>query len=610
MTRANMSRVPATTQDGNLAPKTNPPQTSPLEKDASEQRRLNNSLKIQYLTEIQKRRIAAGTRPINGFSKLRMPLPEELTISNGLVKEDHPFYEFITKASPLTPSDFEEIVSSKSLNLKIPMHHTGAIPASEGSTHQAAWTRDMAAVGLGWQEIGDYANAALVGECLYRACSSPTQREKIQRYLEPKEDSRGHARGLWYNLDARQYVPHIKFDINEFHDLVDLKQDWGMQQLDAFGYKLLLIGKLLEKNKTSLMEIDSKHDNESTVIALSRMLSKLEFWDNLHDSGAWENKFHQARLSSIAAALSGIVAIKDFLEVSKKETGNISLKITSAKNPDYNLDSFIDEMNLAIQKTSKVLKERINPEKPVFEVPSFQDDGEQHHYDAALAFILVLSDADKIGLNGAQQAAILRSVYSLMGEVGFRRFPFDPYMGMNWTQNPLDEQRNPQGEVSNINQENYRSAEWSMFDPYLAVINYKMFKKSLDLQKETGSPTIDYDAYYRGDMHYRRFLASISPKEFKYTRQTTNGPHEVVIPKGEVQEAWWYLREQPGKRGVWIPGENYGLNWTKIAGQVASVTGYLTAKDFEYLTKANELPVSFANGGYYTPLPRQDVLLQ
>jgi DNA topoisomerase IA len=47
------------------------------------------------------------------------------------------------------------------------------------------------------------------------------------------------------------------------------------------------------------------------------MLIKLEFWDNLKDSGAWENKLHQGRLSSVAAALSGIVAIKDFLEKCK-----------------------------------------------------------------------------------------------------------------------------------------------------------------------------------------------------------------------------------------------------------------------------------------------------
>jgi hypothetical protein len=551
VTKPNGGHIPATTHHQNPLTRINPPKINLSDKAASEERRLKNSLNIRYIGEIQRRRIEANLRPHNGFNRFRVPSPEELSISNGIVNQEHPFYKFITKATPLTPSDFEEIVSSKSLNLKIPMHHTGAIPASEGSTHQAAWTRDMAAVGLGWHEIGDYANAALVGECLYRACSSPSQREKIQKYLEPRENTLAHTRGLWLPLGrANDWVPHIKFDINDVHDLVDLKQDWGMQQLDAFGYKLLLIGKLLEKNKTSLMEIDSKHDNESTVIALSRMLSKLEFWDNLHDSGAWENKFHQGRLSSLAAALSGIVAIKDFLVTYRNQNGNSPLRVNASCDPNYNLDSFINEMNQAIQKTSKVLKERINPQKPVFEVPSFQDDGEQHHYDAALAFILVLSDADKIDLNGAQQAAILRSVYSLMGEVGFRRFPFDPYMGMNWTDNPIDEIKNPQGEVSNINQKNYRSAEWSMFDPYLAVINYKMFKKSLDLQKETASPTIDYDAYYRGDMHYRRFLASISPKEFKYTRQTTNGSHEVVIPKGEVQEAWWYLREQPGKRGV------------------------------------------------------------
>jgi hypothetical protein len=46
----------------------------------------------------------------------------------------------------------------------------------------------------------------------------------------------------------------------------------------------------------------------------------------------------------------------------------------------------------------------------------------------------------------------------------------------------------------------------------------------------------------------------------------------VEIPAGEAMEHYWYSTKsaetgEPLKHGSWVPGENYRLNWTKIALQ-------------------------------------------
>jgi hypothetical protein len=568
-------------------------------------RRIKRSLSLPYIQELQTRRQKADLKPYNGFKRYRVPIPEEITISRRLAKESHPLYEFIAKPKPLSPADFEKILGDGKMNLKIPMHRTGAIPASEGLTHQSAWTRDMAAVGLGWEAIGDLDNASLVAKCLYKACSTPSQREKINRYLEPL--SKEEKRGMWMpsDQDALKWVPHVKFEINDLKELVDNKEPWGMQQLDALGYKLLLIGKLLDAGVIDLKKIDKEFDpegkSESTLVSLVKMLKNLEFWDNLGDLGAWENLVHKGRLSSVAAALSGIVAIKDFTEKYVNEHDQIPFKLNSENNPSYDLKTFIVDLDEAISKTSEVLKQRISFDRGVHEVQG------DRPYDTALAFLLVLSDADKIGLNRKQKLAVLRSVYSLMGETGFKRFNYDPYMGMNWNENKISE-FNPKGETSDINQKDYRSAEWSMFDPYLATINYKLFEDSIELNKSEGT-AIDFDSFYRADMHIRRSLAAVTPKDYSYQRKLANGDtHKVEVPKGEVQEAWFYSKTDSNHPGIWLPGENYGLNWTKVAMQQALTTGYIVSNKLERFEETqNQLPVSFSKFGYYDPLGQYDV---
>jgi hypothetical protein len=570
-----------------------------------DKRRVKRSLSIPYINELRTQRENAGLKPYNGFKYYRMPTPEEVTVSGRLAKESHPLYKFIAKPVPLKPHDFEQILDGDKINLKISMHGTGAIPASEGLTHQSAWTRDMAAVGLGWTGLGDMKNASLVAQCLYKACSTPSQREKINRYLQPL--SRDERRGMWMptDQDALKWVPHVKFAINDMKELIDNKDAWGMQQLDAFGYKLLLIGKLLEAGAIDINAIDKEMDpdekSESTVVALSRMLKNLEFWDDLGDLGAWENLVHSGRLSSVAAALSGIVSIRDYVEKYVNENDELPFKLSSEHDPNYGLKNFVEEMNDAINKTTTVLRERISFNSGVHEV---KDD---RKYDAALAFTLVLSDADKIGLNRKQKLAVLRSVYGLMGETGFKRFNYDPYMGKNWNKNPISE-FNPKGESSDPNQDNYRSAEWSMFDPYLATINYKLFEQSIKLNDSEGT-AIDFDSFYRADMHIRRTLAAVTPEDVEYERILGNGnTHKVEVPKGEVQEAWWYSQESSNEKGLWLPGENYGLNWTKVATQEALTTGYIVSNKLEEYEESNKpFPASFGKKGYYDPLNQYSI---
>jgi len=507
------------------------------------------------------------------FSNLNNPIGltpiNQINVLSSMVT-NHPLAKFITKQKPLFLEDYLSILKSGFVDLSILRKgkdnrtSLGVLEASQGNSHgDYVWTRDMAAVALGKLDIGQVEYAKKIAEKLYKAYCEPAQKNRISEVSTK------------LNIEAHKY-PHTKFKVEPVRNgdqiidykLVDYVGKWGMKQLDAYGYFLTLTAKLAQHHGFETGKID----NHETLINLSKMLIAIKYWDT-GDFGAWEFPEHHQRASSIAACISGLKAVKNYL--------------SSINHNDNELFRYLDAGITAGEKvlftqripsneeTSSGVRQALELDQSGSEFDNRTLQHQDRYKDAALLFILCLSDPNLIGTNGInepQKNSILKTVYDLMGDVGFKRFPTDEYMGMNWT---LSSEKHPgtnYPEHANNQVSNYKPAEWCLFDPYLAGYFYKKF---LD------SKGTDIESYLRADRHARRSLAQITKTNYKiYKQEYSHADHPgkgiekgfVEIPAGEAMEHYWYSTKsaetnQPLEHGSWMPGENYRLNWTKIALQ-------------------------------------------
>lgn len=510
----------------------------------------------------------------------------------------HPLGKFITKQQPLFMEDFVSALKSGFVDLHTMRSGSdnrtsfGVLEASQGPSHgDSAWTRDMAAVALGKFDIGQMEFAKKIAVKLYQAYAQQSQRQKINDLLGDNK-----------NKHQNDY-PHTKFEVQSIqadgkivdYKLVDYKRGWPMKQLDAYGYVLTLLGKLACARKINIPDLDAQAKNEdsnfycgnteSTLVALSRMLIENKYWDT-GDFGAWEYPEHPKRASSIAACISGLKWVRKYFEDSGAFTDASKAPVNVTNDQGYNIQQFKTELDEGIQAGENYLfPNRIPTHEDAVRGESAKElenggtkydcDKLHHrdrHKDAALLFILALSDPSMIGEHGigrAQEDSILRTVYELMGDVGFKRFLTDEYMGMNWTLALAKHKHTFYGEHADNQATNYKPAEWCLFDPYLAVFFYKRF---------LNSEGKDLESYLRADRHARRSLAQITKANYTFFKQGYSGgggsipEGEVKIPAGEVMEHYWYANKdlhtgQELEHGSWMAGENYRLNWTKIALQ-------------------------------------------
>ena len=529
--------------------------------------------------------------------------------------EAHPLAKFITQKKPLFAEDFISIVASNFADLanlrKLSDEKTisGVLEASQGPSHgDYVWTRDMAAVALGKLKIKQTDFAQTIAIRLLEAYVNPSQRKRIDDLIENGNN------GLWETLNANEFIPHTRFKVETIKDgekienfkLVDCDEDWGMQQLDAYGYFLQLVTKLAQEDKDfKLGQIEDglreqfaddpiykDKKPESTVVALARMLVAINYWEKA-DAGAWEYPSHKQRASSIAAVIAGLQNLKNLIQ-----TGKSSLYIGDGQAEAT--EKFVTEvLDKGINEGRKFLVKRIPDQAGAFALeldpndpatnnlnPAADNEYKIRHKerekDAALLFALTIADPELIGLTENQEQAILKTVYDLMGEVGFKRFKTDEYMGKNWT--TVKSNESDHGEHANNTTDDYKAAEWSFFDPYLSSYFYQKFLKS------DGE---DLESYLKADRHARRALAQITKTNYKFYRPEYKKGEEVVpaqeieVPAGEVTEHYWvndrdlHTGEPDGQGERWMVGENYRLNWTKIAIQEMMHYGSEASKVFK-----------------------------
>jgi hypothetical protein len=489
----------------------------------------------------------ARTQPSNWIGHVLAQTPKShraVQVYAGHNREPSNIDPIIFSRKPLKPNDFNTLNRHLQETLRIPVNDLGQVVAGNGHTHQSAWTRDAAAIGLA---MDDKDLQKKIFKALYDGYSR--QRDRINNLNHP------YGRHLWTSPDANSLIPHTKFTATD-KGLESLNHNWGHQQLDAFGYFLEGLVEVAKDGKLDLKDFDNQHPgSESTLVAMVRMLKNISYHDNF-DLGTWESHWQRGRLSSVAAVVSALVSVKEWLETSGTDA------FPRIDNANIGLDSqrFMKELNHAIEQGKEVIQDRLNADV-IQEVASEEGAGSRGD-DAALLFMLSIADPKKIGISPEQQYKILESVYRLMGPFGFRRFETDNYMSRDWIKNEHHPVNNHNGEFGHL-KDPKDAAEWCLFDPYLATVNYRLFLDSLSTNKP------DVEAYYRGDAHTRRALAHITTESFTYDRTAYHdGPgmlnSRIInnnIPQGAVLESFFKY----GDEGLYLPGENNGLNWTKAA---------------------------------------------
>lgn len=478
-----------------------------------------------------------------------------------------PLEKFIFKQNLLSPKDYQEIARELQETLKIPIHKDLAY-ASNGGTHQSVWVRDMAAIAQAKRSTGDLMEEYLAGKmmnALYAAYNSHNERQKMHGL----NGVNGQSNWAPEDGNANRTVMSTKFSVNDQGDLTDLDHPWGHQQLDAFGYFLNELTTLAKKGTFDLKAKDidarAKHgvpeNEESSLVGMVRMLKNVNYTDT-NDLGAWESHWQKGRLSSIAAVVSGLVSVKEYMQ---NKSDN---EIPKIDNPEIylNRQRFEHELDQAIAQGKELIQRRLN-EEILHEVPFIEGKQAARTADAAMLFMLSIADPEKIGISAQQEKKILESIYTLMGKLGFRRFADDNYMSKDWHVNHCDPEQNHNGEFGKLEKPE-DAAEWSMFDPYLATVNFNIFMRSVD-----NLNTPDWAAFARADQHVRRALTHVTPEHFSFDRNNCeygeDGGHQCNIITNHIKpqqvlEAHFKITDKNGNE-AYMPGENVGLNWTKAA---------------------------------------------
>lgn len=219
------------------------------------------------------------------------------------------------------------------------------------------------------------------------------------------------------------------------------QDEWANAQNDALGYSLLAIGRSCEKGATQCTR-----EYRATIDTLLRYLAAIQYWQDA-DSGHWE-EIKKVNSSSIGAVVAGLKAVQPL-------TGQAELCDT------------------LIQKGERALSEILPFES--------RTKGFERSVDAAQLFLV-----EPLGVvSRAIAATIVAQVEKhLQGERGIRRYRGDSYWGPNYRDHfqlrarTADFSRPEIMALRNGYLTPNDEAQWTLFDPVLAVYYARQFQLS------------------------------------------------------------------------------------------------------------------------------------
>ncbi len=505
-------------------------------------------------------------RSVDGLGVLPMtvglPTLSDLPLSEQLVS-GHPLEGFIRKDLPLTSHDIFQLLQHRALDLSIVGFYSGAITAAAkrdpleytgGEAQDYSrnmWARDSIIAAVALNRAGFSEKANRIVEHLWRFAGSDEHRWKILQFHWGDSEER---RALF--LEGNN-GPHIKYSVGERGELLFCDHDWGHQQLDALGamvwapYRFanqaaLKSGAYTQGPLLNLRSLDPDQGARDSILPAA---IKMFFGAGVHDTldyGPWEDIREWKRATSVGIVVAALQEAKIFHE----REGWDYLPVEYAGRQDG--AAYRQQLEEVLQNCLATLRERI-PEQ------GFARECERRPFDSALTLLLYPFDC---GLSLEQQNTILRTVYRNVGETGIRRWETDildgpdRYVGQDFFYNgdPADK-----GEFSKAG-DDFRPAEWTLFDPLLAAYFYRRFV-------ESGGH--DYQAFRYGDRHLKRALSFVTPEAHRI--HIVGKGRDYHVPAGVLPEA--YAWDSSHKR--WRPNHNSPL----IMAQAALALAFERARE-------------------------------
>jgi len=479
----------------------------------------------------------------------------------------HPFKNLITKPDTeyITTSELTEIL--RKVKFELACYDTGAMPAStnpSSSYSKFAWTRDMANKTMSMIEAGCINEAKRIVYGMASFYNLPENRELIKKYVANKSSAK-----IAYRLGHYGHVP-IRAQISSNGEMVNSNHPWAHNQLDAIGawlYVTFYLANTLSDNSHQnhdqdflknldhhLSTVNGDNSNESIFSLTFSMLHNIECWDN-YDVGPWEDVYAHKRASSVGICLAAAKQAKQHLQVNNWN----NIRISDTERFKHELQNLMHHSGLAIE--DRIPRDGI---RNAVECDEFKS-------DAALTFLLYPYNP---GLDYSQELAILRTIYGhRLGTAGITRRDKDIYVGADYPYN-ID----GQGIYANEYVQDYKAAQWAIFDPLLACFFFKKFATNLK------NGFMDSESFKLGQVHLKRSLSQVTKNSDVYLKryylkdpidykQLERESHECIyeelvkVSQFSCPEAYWYdnhfIDPNTHRKGKWRPNENSPLLWTE-----------------------------------------------
>ncbi len=494
------------------------------------------------------------TGPTCSWDDKYIPPLEQIVPHPGL-RAQHPLGHLLDPRYPLRHDDILSIIRNTKVDLSITALGPGTIPAStnpQSSYSRHSWTRDTALVACALKWTGYNEAARAVVENLGMFYGAEPQRSHIVWYhFNPDPE------GKYHQLHE---VPLVRIPIDTSGALRFEKsaEAWSHAQLDALSMWLWTTFRFANQEVIDLPDLNRRiscinphNESESIFVAAIKMLHCIHYWAQ-DDFGPWEEQRGLKRATSVGISVAALLEARKFFEQHGTECLPALNLSEQAKLPDL-LATMIDHGRTT-------LAQRIPNELDAFAIET--DTPGVPSRDAGLSILLYPFE---VGLTERQETAILRTVYSLMGEVGFKRYRGDPYVGSDYIH------RGDPHLMADQHKPGFREAEWCLFDATLAAYYFRRF---------ANSDGRDVLSFRYGEQHLKRALSHITARPTTYDLTYDNT--RVKIPAGSCPEAYFFDSQWAASRAVpWRPNSNTPLNWTKAALALALERGLLAFQMYE-----------------------------
>jgi hypothetical protein len=340
-------------------------------------------------------------------------------------------------------------------------------------------------------------------------------------------------------LIGQMYAPHIRFD-GSSPNFNDVKEDgnpqlWTHKQNDALGLTLMAVCDAISEEIMTVQEIGD------AILALPLIVTYLDVvhFEDMPDSGAWEEQPARINTSSVALVTAGLERLIDARAEMK-----LAYTDSAIKHEVPNLTSVEKLQDMVERGYSRVRKNiRLGGESPDAEK------GTDGYREADAAMYGAIYPAKLKRLTLTEKKLILSINSNLVGDVGIKRYVGDDYQSANFWFNDIKTDADP--ESMKKRKESFISdseAQW-FFDSWAGLC-------ALEVYKESGeNEFLEYAL-----IHFNRSLAQIT-----YSGdEATLGADNVPVVKNAFPESYNQVISSENER-FYVPSPITPLNWAKAS---------------------------------------------